>query len=285
MSANEMKKENLPVPAESRPAPVPFDSRSNLDLVADKLQALEKIGEYLANSGLCGAKSKAQGVVVAMFGVEHHMPMTDVGMKYHVITTYDGKTSLSIKGHELVARFQLRGGEHVVRKLTDTECIIYDKAHHLPGKPDRESSLTMKDVCRMLGVQDLNPKSTWAKNPKRMLYVRCSVNNIMMLDPGAADGAPVMEENEAPGEPVDDQTPLREDDNDLSKHVKIEVTTPPAVDAPHGTFDGKGEHAAAFVVTDDGPKPVPTPTEQDAATSGHGIHGATHRGLLLDYKR
>ena len=265
----EVKKESLPVPAEPRPAPVPFDARENLTTVASQLAALDKIGEYFGNSGLCGARSKAQGVVIAIFGYEHHMPMTDVPMKYHLITGRGGGTSLSIKGHQLVTNFQDRGGIHQVKESTEKSCTIYDKAPHRPGQPEIIDTLTIEEARKAGWVKS---GGAWETNPKRQLYIRLSVNNIMRVDPGAADGAPVMEENEAPGEPVDDQTPSREEDNDLSKRVKIEVTTPAVTDAPHGTFDGKGEHAAAQVATDDGPKPVPTPdapapTEQDATAT------------------
>jgi len=224
MSANEVKKESLPVLAEPRPAPVPFDARENLTTVASQLAALDKIGEYFGNSGLCGARSKAQGVVIAIFGYEHHMPMTDVPMKYHLITGRGGGTSLSIKGHQLVTNFQDRGGIHQVKESTEKSCTIYDKAPHRPGQPEIIDTLTIEEARKAGWVKS---GGAWETNPKRQLYIRLSVNNIMRVDPGAADGAPVMEENEAPGEPVDDQTPSREEDNDLSKRTVVEQPEPP----------------------------------------------------------
>jgi len=238
-----------------RPTPSAFDSKGNLEVVGQHITVIEKVGMFLAQSGLCGAKSTSQGFVVALFGYEHHMPMTDVGMKYHVITQRNGATNLTIKGHQLVSNFQARGGIHKVKKSTETECTIYDKAEHMPGKPEIEDTLTIDEAKEAGWVRS---GSAWETNPKRQLYIRLSVNNIMRIDPASADGAPVMEENEmdATQEPIKDQTPLRSEDNDLSQRVKVEVKEPEPEkkDEPHGTFDGTGEHAAAPVTTE-APKP------------------------------
>jgi len=75
------------------------------DRIADPLEAIDRMGEYLAKSGMFGCEKVEQGKVIAMACLSEKKNPMDIARTYHII---DGR--LSMRADAMLAEFRNRGG-------------------------------------------------------------------------------------------------------------------------------------------------------------------------------
>lgn len=162
---------------------------SIFDKVADPIVAIERMGTWLAMSGMFGCTKPEQGMVIAMHCMTMRISPVELMRTYHII---EGK--LSMKSDAMLAGFQTAGG--TVKWIQyDDKASIADftfqgttnqisftledakKAGLYPGKPDKNG----------------NP-SNWSKRPDAMLRARLISKAVRMIAPTVNAGIYTPEE-------------------------------------------------------------------------------------------
>lgn len=165
-------------------------SAGTLDMyqkIQDPLQAIEKLGEMIAFSGLFGCSKKEQGQVLAMQCLTEGKPPLELAKTYHMI---DGK--LSMKSDAMLAKFQMSGGRAVWKERTG-EKVIAEFTH-------RGQTVTIGHTLKehmesgvALG-KDNKLKENWRKFPRQMLTARCISEGVRLLAPEIVFGIYTPEE-------------------------------------------------------------------------------------------
>lgn len=145
----------------------------------DPLSQIERMGSFLAKSGMFGCTKVEQGIVLAMACVTHGMTPIEVSNKYWII---DGK--LSRKAGSALAEFKRLGGKYTWEKTgmeptpnpDDREAV---GVFELDGETVRVS-MTMADA-KTAGL--FRKGSAWEKQPDNMLRARVSSKALGMLAP------------------------------------------------------------------------------------------------------
>lgn len=165
-------------------------SAGTLDMyqkIQDPLQAIEKLGEMIAFSGLFGCSKKEQGQVLAMQCLTEGKPPLELAKTYHMI---DGK--LSMKSDAMLAKFQMSGGRAVWKERTG-EKVVAEFTH-------RGQTVTIGHTLKehmesgvALG-KDNKLKEIWRKFPRQMLTARCISEGVRLLAPEIVFGIYTPEE-------------------------------------------------------------------------------------------
>lgn len=141
--------------------------------VADPVHTALEVGQVVYDSGICGAKNKAQGTIIFLTCMAEQMALTDFAKVYHII---DGK--LSKRADAMLADFNMAGGRHRwINKgedgLTATIELTYG------GKTDT-ATYTI-EMARQQGL--IKKDGNWVKIPWNMLRARCITDGLGMHFP------------------------------------------------------------------------------------------------------
>jgi hypothetical protein len=156
------------------------------DHLTDPINAIEKMGEWIASSGMLGCTKVEQGKLIAWQCAAEKKTPFDFKREYHIIGG-----SLSMRSDAMLAGYRARGGK-VLWKQFDSKAAIavwkYD------GN-ECEISFTEADA-KIAGLLPAKPGSGWAKDPSAMLRARCISKAIRMLAPEVVAGIYTPEETE-----------------------------------------------------------------------------------------
>ena len=141
--------------------------------IDDPIAAATQLGETIYNSGICGAKNKAQGTMIFLACMSEGIALTDFPKIYHII---DGK--LVKRADTLLADFNIAGGKHRwISKGEDGQSATLELSFQ--GKTDT-ATFTIQDATRMGLVK---AGSNWIKSPANMLRARCITDGMGMHFP------------------------------------------------------------------------------------------------------
>ena len=146
----------------------------------DRLAAIERVGTWLAKSGMFHCSKMEQGMAIAISCMEMGMGIMQFRRKYHVYETGD----ISLRAGAAIAEFRRLGGIKKWIQLGDTEtgdentrCAIL----HLEYQGESiDYKYSMADARRE-GL--IKPGSRWVKIPGNMLRARCETNGIGIVCP------------------------------------------------------------------------------------------------------
>jgi len=154
--------------------------------ISDPITAIEKMGEWIASSGMLGCTKVEQGKLIAWQCAAEKKTPFDFKREYHIISG-----ALSMRSDAMLAGYRARGGK-VIWKQFDTKAAIavwkYD------GN-ECEIGFTAEDA-RVAGLLPAKPQSGWQKDPAAMLRARCISKAIRMLAPEVVAGIYTPEETE-----------------------------------------------------------------------------------------
>jgi hypothetical protein len=162
------------------------DSGEMYAKIGDPITAIEKMGEWIASSGMLGCTKVEQGKLIAWQCAAEKKTPFDFKREYHIIGG-----SLSMRSDAMLAGYRARGGK-VIWKQFDTKAAIavwkYD------GN-ECEIGFSTEDA-KLAGLLPAKPGSGWAKDPGAMLRARCISKAIRMLAPEVVAGVYTPEETE-----------------------------------------------------------------------------------------
>lgn len=226
----------------------------------DPIASLERVGSWIAKSGLFGCDRIEQGNVIALTCLCEGITPLEFRRTYDVIGN-----SIRMKAAAQLAHFHRMGGQ---TRWVDTG-QGGERAKAIFGWKGQEVAVeyTM-DRARQAGL--LRPGSGWTKNPDAMLRARVISTGLTMLAPEISSGE--YDNDEIPS--IAD-TPLslpvthnqgqsqREvtDENEIQTHTVV-PPNPPAGRSPNGGGKGSSLNAASGL-----PVPPPTPAEQEGTGS------------------
>jgi len=147
------------------------------------LEVLEKVSEYIINSGLFGIKNKAQAITLMLLSQSEGIHPVRAVMEYYII---QGKPSL--RADAMLARFQKAGGRVIWHELTDQRAKATFE-HPQGGKVTIEW-----DIERARKANLVKPGSSWEKYPRAMLRARVISEGVRTVFPGVTTGLYTPEE-------------------------------------------------------------------------------------------
>ena len=156
------------------------------DRISDPITAIEKMGEWIASSGMLGCTKVEQGKLIAWQCAAERKTPFDFKREYHIING-----SLSMRSDAMLAGYRARGGK-VLWKQFDSKAAV---ALWTFDGNSCEISFTTEDA-KLAGLLPAKPGSGWAKDPSAMLRARCISKAIRMLAPEVVAGVYTPEENE-----------------------------------------------------------------------------------------
>lgn len=161
------------------------------DRIADPIDAIEKMGNWFAKSGMFGCEKVEQGNILAMASILERKSPIEIADTYHLM---DGQ--LTMKSRAMLAKYRQAGGRVKWLETTDTTCLA---AWTLEGDTT-EIGFTLAEAERM-GI--VKPKGGWTKQPAEMLRARATSRAVTMLCPEILVGGGVEDDNQAaPSEPA-----------------------------------------------------------------------------------
>ena len=158
--------------------------------LVDSMDALDRLGETIAYSGMFGAKNKEQGRILALQCVTEKKAPLELAKNYHLI---EGK--LSMRADAMLAGYRQRGGKVQWQQFDDRGA----KARWIYDGNDLVLSYTLDDAQKA-GAWPAKPGSNWAKFPAAMLRARLISTAVRMLAPEVNCGMYVPEELDSPVE-------------------------------------------------------------------------------------
>ena len=184
--------------------------------MTDPLQAVERLGEMIATSGMFGCTKVEQGQVLALQCMTEKKAPLELAKTYHVI---EGK--LSMRADAMLAKFQLSGG---TVKWTRRDDKIVEATFTLRGNSLPFRATLEEFVANGVATgRDGKLKDNWRKFPRQMLSARVISEAVRLLAPEVVFGVYTPEEiqdsaNSAPAPEIKTVTPVTETPNaDLAK--------------------------------------------------------------------
>ena len=153
------------------------------DKISDPLAAVEKLGTFIAKSGMFGCDKVEQGQVLALACLCERKSPFELLQNYHII---DGR--LSKRADAMLADFRRVGGSWVWVKSDATEAVI---SLTFQSFKDFQVKYSIEDAKRAGLVRE---KSGWAKNPDAMLRARVISKSLRMVAPEIVSGVYTPEE-------------------------------------------------------------------------------------------
>lgn len=150
------------------------------DKVLEKSSILE-LGKMLAQSGMFGVRSEAQGGVVAMTCYTENISLTQFKQKYHFIE--QGNT-LSMRTDFILSEFYKREGK--VKFVSNTDEVvemIFTNKNFPDGYTVKHTLKEFMDKKVATSSKTGKLKDNWAKHPANMLRARCVSDAIRVVDP------------------------------------------------------------------------------------------------------
>jgi len=136
--------------------------------------AIEKMGTYIANSGLFGVKTPAQAIALMLIAQAEGMHPALAARDYDVI---QGRPALKAKAK--LARFQQSGGKVQWTSYTETVC---EAVFSHPSAPNPLTIRWTMDDAKRAG---LNSKDNWKNYPRQMLSARVISEGVDKCYPAA----------------------------------------------------------------------------------------------------
>ena len=204
------------------------------DKVQDPIQAIERVGSWLAKSGMFGIRNQEQGYIVAITCLEERITPLEFKKRYHIIDGVPSKRS-----DRMHADFLARGGAvDWVESTGDVAEAVFSHPKLCPK--GRRVRITLKEMSeRGINKGKDGVKANWRRFPEDMLAARCLSRGIRRVDPGCVAGEYTPEEiGDLEGGYIDVEAVAVETVND--------APTTPAGEAPSGATNGKAakDHSA-----------------------------------------
>jgi hypothetical protein len=152
--------------------------------IENPMEAIEKLGGWLAKSGMFGCEKVEQGIVLAMACMAEKKNPIEIKKKYHLIGG-----SLTMRSDAMLAEFRQRGGK--------VKWIDYGSE-----KAGAEFTLDENKILLSYTIEEaraaglVREKSGWVKHPDAMLRARLISKAVRMLCPEAICGIYTAEEVE-----------------------------------------------------------------------------------------
>lgn len=168
------------------------------------IEAIDRIGEMFAKSGMFGCDRVEQGKVLALVCLAERKSPVEITRNYDIV---DGK--LRKKALAALADFRRAGGRQRWIKTGDEPTANDDDREAVGEFTFDGNSMTVRFSMRDARRQGLmRDKSGWAKTPGNMLRARVASNAVAMLAPEifagddspaeTAAAAPLLQVNESP---------------------------------------------------------------------------------------
>lgn len=161
------------------------------EIVLMQLSDIEKMGAYIAKSGLFGIKTPEQAIALMLIAQAEGKHPATAAQEYNVI---QGRPAL--KADAMMARFQAAGGKAQWGTYTDQK-VVGTFSHPQGGTV--EITWTFEQAKKI----GLTGKDNWKNYPRAMLRARVISEGIRTVYPGVAVGIYTPEE-------VQDFTPIKE---------------------------------------------------------------------------
>ncbi|MEY4403300.1 MAG: Verrucomicrobia phage [Verrucomicrobiota bacterium] len=147
----------------------------------DPLQAVERLGEMIATSGMFGCQKIEQGQVLALQCMTERKAPLELAKTYHVI---EGK--LSMRADAMLAKFQLSGGTVKWTRRDDkvVEATFTLGGNSLPFRATLEEFMSNGVATG----RDGKLKDNWRKFPRQMLTARVVSEAVRLLAPQVVFG-------------------------------------------------------------------------------------------------
>lgn len=174
--------------------------------LANPIEAIDRIGEFFAKSGMFGCDRIEQGKVLAMICLSEKKSPVEITRNYDIV---DGK--LRKKALAALADFRKAGGRQKWLKTGDEPAATEDDREAVGEFTFDGNTVTVRFAVRDARRQGLvREKSNWVKTPGNMLRARCASNAVAMLcpeifageDSGESDSSPEIAPLLAPAAPV-----------------------------------------------------------------------------------
>jgi hypothetical protein len=155
--------------------------------ITDPLDAIQKMGEMIAGSGMFGCSKVEQGCVLAMTCLAEGKAPLELAKTYHII---EGK--LTMRSDAMLGRFLTSGGK--VKWLVRTNDEVRGMWSH--DGNEIEIGCTVEEMktngVALSGKGGL--KDNWRKFPRQMLTARCISEAVRLLAPQIVSGIYTPEE-------------------------------------------------------------------------------------------
>lgn len=153
----------------------------------DPLQAVERLGEMIATSGMFGCQKIEQGQVLALQCMTERKAPLELAKTYHVI---EGK--LSMRADAMLAKFQMSGG--TVKWLRRDDKVV-EATFNLGGNSLPFRATLEEFVANGVATgRDGKLKDNWRKFPRQMLTARVVSEAVRLLAPQVVFGVYTPEE-------------------------------------------------------------------------------------------
>jgi len=168
------------------------------------IDSLEKMGKYIAESGLFGVKNPTQAVALMLIAQAEGRHPASAAQDYHII---QGRPSL--KSDTMLARFQGSGGK--VEWVTYTDTKVAGKFSHPSG-----GTVTVDWDMDRAKKAGLGAKDSWKNYPRAMLRARVISEAIRTVYPAVLGGMYTPEEvmDLDPEMPASTEVPTPKPDTD-----------------------------------------------------------------------
>ena len=154
------------------------------DKINDPVEAIERLGGWIASSGMFGCTKPEQGHILAMQCLAERKSPFDIKRTYHLING-----APTMRSDAMLAGYRARGGK-VIWKQADTRAAVavwkYD------GN-EMEIGYSLDDA-KAAGLWPAKAGSGWAKDPAAMLRARLISKAVRMLAPEVVMGIYTPEE-------------------------------------------------------------------------------------------
>lgn len=150
------------------------------DKVQNPIEAIDRIGEYFAKSGMFGCDRLEQGKVLAMVCLAERRSPVEITRTYHIL---DGK--LQKKALAALAEFRAHGGRHVWKRTGDEPAAKSEDRKAVGYFKDKDGNEITYEYSLADAEQEklIRPGSRWEKRPGNMLRARVISNALGMLMP------------------------------------------------------------------------------------------------------
>jgi len=215
------------------------------DRMADPLEAVEKLGGWIAKSRLLGVETPEQGIVVALTCMQERITPLEFRRRYHII-----KGTPSMRADYMQSAFQAAGGRVRWGRTDDQVCTV--TIFHPDHAPNGFTNTVELDVLRARKLTT----ATYQSYPRQMLRARAVSEAIRAVMPSinAGEYTPEEEDRHEPAAAPRWGT-AQEPAGDAEQVSEVAETTPAAnapeksAQAPQKTSAPKPEDRAAKVIS------------------------------------
>jgi hypothetical protein len=186
------------------------------DRMADPLDAIDKIGQFIARSGMFGCQREEQGKVLAATAMMEKKSLVQINRTYHLI-----EGNLSMRAEAMLANFRAAGGKHKIISRTPEQASI----ELTMGDQTQVFALTWEEAQKEPFVygKEKQFKKNWATPRARMqtMWARVVSDGVRVMAPEIVCGVYTPEE-------IEDTTPTAAEPKQvLQSRVKPEPEPKP----------------------------------------------------------